>query len=387
MSQSCDENTSLLAAAPVGDDEQCISCGGAGCGVCRPKVAADAFEDSGASHGEEPKRALCFNCNKSLSRSSDMNCVGRCFTCASAKECSRSHLESFPECYGEILPGELHFCCEVCGEGWEVCQACGPGVVIERKFDYYDPQKGTLVQEDIPDKVLHKRKSKKRGLVASVQDEADPELVASVKAGADLAHGIVERTRALIERVGNDAMEMRDQDWHEESLLGDLLGGGDIAASLVQLAGSAQKVLSSQTTVSEATVPCKVYGDLHGQLRDLLLLLHMFGAPDDTSPSFVFNGDFVDRGKHQLEVVTILLAFKVAMPDKVWLNRGNHEDPTMSKKYGFYDACMAVGDGGSDVFAALHSAFEWLPLGTVIGDRILAVHGGIGDGEWLLDDL
>ena len=42
--------------------------------------------------------------------------------------------------------------------------------------------------------------------------------------------------------------------------------------------------------------------------------------------SYVFNGDFVDRGAHSLEVIGLLLALKVSMPNRIWLVRGNHED-------------------------------------------------------------
>lgn len=47
----------------------------------------------------------------------------------------------------------------------------------------------------------------------------------------------------------------------------------------------------------------KTQGDLHGQLRDLLMFFHAFGLPAKTGTSFVFNGDFVDRGAHQLEAL------------------------------------------------------------------------------------
>ena len=54
--------------------------------------------------------------------------------------------------------------------------------------------------------------------------------------------------------------------------------------------------------------PAKVFGDLHGQLRDLLLLFAHHGFPshrggDVEAVAYVFNGDFVDRGAHQLEVL------------------------------------------------------------------------------------
>lgn len=38
--------------------------------------------------------------------------------------------------------------------------------------------------------------------------------------------------------------------------------------------------------------------------------------PDAGAPNFVFNGDFVDRGAHSLEVVGLLLALKVLLPEK-----------------------------------------------------------------------
>lgn len=41
------------------------------------------------------------------------------------------------------------------------------------------------------------------------------------------------------------------------------------------------------------------------------------------------------RGSFSLEVVTTLLALKLAAPKGVWLTRGNHESKNMNKIYGF----------------------------------------------------
>ncbi len=58
----------------------------------------------------------------------------------------------------------------------------------------------------------------------------------------------------------------------------------------------------------------KIFGDTHGQYGDLMRLFTAFGAPSDTgdlcATDYLFIGDYVDRGKHQLEVMCLLLALK-----------------------------------------------------------------------------
>lgn len=103
----------------------------------------------------------------------------------------------------------------------------------------------------------------------------------------------------------------------------------------------------------------------------------------------IFNGDFVDRGDHQVEVIGVLLALKVALPDRVWLVRGNHEDKTMNDRYGFREACT-VGLGqefGGKIFKQMQDAFNQMPLACLVSETILVLHGGIGDGCWRLQDL
>jgi len=42
---------------------------------------------------------------------------------------------------------------------------------------------------------------------------------------------------------------------------------------------------------------------------------------------------------------------------------------------------------GQQVFQEISTAFTWLPLASLIDEKILVVHGGIGDGKWTLADL
>lgn len=47
--------------------------------------------------------------------------------------------------------------------------------------------------------------------------------------------------------------------------------------------------------------------------------------PDVTNP-YVFNGDFVDRGRKSVETLLTILCLMLVRPTSVFINRGNHED-------------------------------------------------------------
>ncbi len=98
--------------------------------------------------------------------------------------------------------------------------------------------------------------------------------------------------------------------------------------------------------------------------------------------------DFVDRGYHQVEVLTLLFALKVAYPERIWLLRGNHESESMNEMYGFKAACLKTFEtsAASRAFARAQEVFQWLPLAALVeqpGTKpALVLHGGIGNGEW-----
>lgn len=122
-----------------------------------------------------------------------------------------------------------------------------------------------------------------------------------------------------------------------------------------------------------------VVGDVHGQLHDVLYLLKDAGFPSENR-FFVFNGDYVDRGAWGLETFLLLLAWKVFMPHRVFLLRGNHESKYCTSVYGFEKEVLAkYGEkkDGKHVYRKCLGCFEGLPLASIIAGQVYTAHGGV----------
>ncbi|KAL7678454.1 putative serine/threonine-protein phosphatase with EF-hands [Plasmopara halstedii] len=141
-----------------------------------------------------------------------------------------------------------------------------------------------------------------------------------------------------------------------------------------------------------------VVGDLHGQLEDLLTIMDKIGVPNSKT-WYLFNGDFVDRGSHGIEVVLLLLIFKLLYPDYVFLNRGNHEERMINEAFGFEDEVytkygtdndMVAGWNGlgtsmnyspMKLFQMFETVFCLFPIFALLNKRIFIVHGGLSSHE------
>lgn len=134
-----------------------------------------------------------------------------------------------------------------------------------------------------------------------------------------------------------------------------------------------KEILEPLPGLIEVTAPIIAFGDIHGQLGDLLHFVKVVGRPPERQ--YLFLGDYVDRASKSLEVITWLLCMKILHPQKVHLLRGNHEIRRVNAVYGFRDEMLRKRN--SRLWKAFNDVFAELPLCASINRKILCMHGGI----------
>jgi len=136
---------------------------------------------------------------------------------------------------------------------------------------------------------------------------------------------------------------------------------------------SSTKKIKEQDTLLELEAPIKICGDIHGQYYDLLRIFENCGYPGENT--YLFLGDYVDRGKNSLETICLLLAYKIKFPSKVHLLRGNHESSVTNRIYGFYDECRRRYN--IRLWKIFCDLFNLLPVAALIDNKIFCMHGGL----------
>ena len=161
----------------------------------------------------------------------------------------------------------------------------------------------------------------------------------------------------------------------------------------LKILSDAINVFQARSNVSECNFKkaktklpsCIIVGDLHGSFKDLCYIIDKFGLPGKNY-RFVFNGDFVDRGPNQSEVLFTLLYSALLFPSRVFLNRGNHENLSLNLNKHFdpnfkKETELKFNIYGLAVFNQAIRLFKRLPLATVVenlaGFKVFVTHGGI----------
>ncbi|KAJ9051280.1 Serine/threonine-protein phosphatase PP2A catalytic subunit [Entomophthora muscae] len=123
------------------------------------------------------------------------------------------------------------------------------------------------------------------------------------------------------------------------------LGESDIK----KLCDIARELLSLESNVQPVKCPVTVCGDIHGQFHDLAELFKIGGNAPDTN--YLFMGDYVDRGYHSVETVTLLVAYKCRYKERITILR-------------------VSGKMFTDLF-------DYLPLTALIEEQVFCLHGGL----------
>uniref|UniRef100_A0A7S1PYE5 Serine/threonine-protein phosphatase n=1 Tax=Neobodo designis TaxID=312471 RepID=A0A7S1PYE5_NEODS len=142
------------------------------------------------------------------------------------------------------------------------------------------------------------------------------------------------------------------------------------------------QILSEQMLV-QVDAPVNICGDLHGQLHDLAAIFSTLGQPPQQP--YLFLGDYVDRGKHGIETIIVLLWHKIRHPERIYLLRGNHESSSLTKQYGFFDDCKRKFS--VRMWKMFVELFNCLPVAGLVEDAALCMHGGISPDLNTLDDI
>jgi serine/threonine-protein phosphatase PP1 catalytic subunit len=184
-------------------------------------------------------------------------------------------------------------------------------------------------------------------------------------------------------------MVIFDVDSMISRLLNVGLSGGRLTThvgeeELQQLCQLARDAFISQPTLLELDTPLIVCGDTHGQYSDVLRIFDKSGFPPDSN--YLFLGDYVDRGRQNIETISLMFCYKIKYSNNFFLLRGNHECAAINRVYGFFEECTRRYKS-TRLWLAFQDAFNCLPLSCLIGGKILCMHGGLSPKLTSIDQL
>lgn len=153
---------------------------------------------------------------------------------------------------------------------------------------------------------------------------------------------------------------------------------------LFHLCEMVKSILIEENNVQPVCAPIVICGDIHGQFYDLLELFNTGGEIPQTS--YIFMGDYVDRGHNSVESFQYLLALKARYPDNITILRGNHETRQITQVYGFYDECIRKY-GNPNAWKYCTDVFDYLNISAIVENKILCIHAGLSPEIKTIDQI
>eukprot|EP01101_Sappina_pedata_P008677 TRINITY_DN4862_c0_g1_i1.p1 TRINITY_DN4862_c0_g1~~TRINITY_DN4862_c0_g1_i1.p1 ORF type:complete len:882 (-),score=316.27 TRINITY_DN4862_c0_g1_i1:154-2799(-) len=171
--------------------------------------------------------------------------------------------------------------------------------------------------------------------------------------------------------------------------------------AVVELIAKTKAAFAAEPSLLSLKAPITVVGDVHGQFYDLCQIFHIAGdAPEN---SYLFLGDYVDRGYFSSEVCFYLFALKLRYPKNIFLLRGNHESRAMSEAFDFYIECVRKYD--LEIYQLMVDCFDHMPIAATVAcpdapalpgtnpkqfphaGSYFCVHGGLSPQLNLVEDI
>lgn len=227
----------------------------------------------------------------------------------------------------------------------------------------------------------------------------EPEAAKPAPAGEDGAAGGAMAMGEMKDSDVDDYIKrLLDAGYAGKSTKGVVLRNAEISS----ICSRVREIFLAQPPLIELEAPVKIVGDIHGQYSDLIRMFEMCGFPP--SANFLFLGDYVDRGKHSLETILLLMCYKIKYPENFFLLRGNHECANVTRVYGFYDECkrrcnVKIWKTFVDTFNCvcfppsstkcqqMIANLLQLPIAAIVAGKIFCVHGGLSPALSHMDDI
>lgn len=192
-----------------------------------------------------------------------------------------------------------------------------------------------------------------------------------------LANDILIRLQRFATIVFNQAL-MDSVEANDDSLLNWFFPNQyEMFESIRIIMQTVSNIFLKEKRVVEVRSPCYVFGDLHGNFRDLIGYSQLFWrcSPFLNKGRYLFLGDYVDRGQYGIEVVMYLFCMKILAPANFFILRGNHELREVQEQFSFYNECrnrLSV-----DLWEVINDTFDVMPVAAVLDDHLYCAHGGI----------